>query len=272
MIGQSVQNYKIVAHLGEGGMGVVYKAVDNVLGREVALKMLHGSMIRQENVLERFKKEAQVLARLLHPNIAVIYNFIEQDGQFFMVMEYVEGKNLDELARMHQALPHKTIVAIFMQALEGLNHAHRRGIFHRDIKPSNLILTPEGTLKLMDFGIAKIAGEQKLTQLNRVIGTIEFMAPEIIEGKDPSVASDIYAAGITMYELLCGRLPFESASDYTMMQDILKKKPQPLTALNPSVPAALNSIVMKALEKKTGEQVSRCKKFSAGAHQRISGR
>lgn len=250
MIGQYVQNYKIVSHLGEGGMGIVYKAVDNVLGREVALKMLHTSMIRQPQVLERFKKEAQVLARLLHPNIAVIYNFIEQDGQYFMVMEYVEGKNLDELARAHKTLPAKTIVAMFLQVLEGLQHAHRKGITHRDIKPSNLILTAEGTIKLMDFGIAKIAGEQKLTQVNRVIGTVEFMAPEIIEGKEPSVASDIYAAGITMYELLSGTLPFSNTSDYNLMQDIMKKKPAQLKALNASVPPALSNIVMKALEKK----------------------
>lgn len=261
MIGQYVQNYKIVSHLGEGGMGVVYKAVDNVLGREVALKMLHTSMIRQPQVLERFKKEAQVLARLLHPNIAVIYNFIEQDGQYFMVMEYVEGKNLDVLAKTQQVLPHTVVVAIFMQALEGLQHAHKKGIFHRDIKPSNLILTPEGTVKLMDFGIAKIAGEQRLTQVNRVIGTVEFMAPELIEGKEPSIASDIYATGITMYELLSGRLPFESNSDYNLMQEILKKKPAHLKTINPAVPPALANIVMQALEKKPENRFAGAKDF-----------
>ena len=261
MIGQYVQNYKVVAHLGEGGMGVVFKAVDNVLGREVALKMLHSSMTRQPQVLERFKKEAQVLARLLHPNIAVIYNFIEQDSQYYMVMEYVEGKNLDALARAHAPLPHTMIAAMFIQALEGLQHAHRKSIFHRDIKPSNLILTPEGTVKLMDFGIAKIAGEQRLTQVNRVIGTVEFMAPELIEGKDPSVASDIYAAGITMYELLSGRLPFESHSDFNLMQDILKKKPAQLASINPSLPTALSKIVMKALEKKPEKRFTDAKTF-----------
>ena len=128
MIGQYVQNYRITAHLGEGGMGVVFKAIDNVLGREVALKMLHSAMTRQPQVLERFKKEAQVLARLLHPNIAVIYNFIEQDGQYYMVMEYVEGKNLDALARSYAALPPAMTAAMFIQALEGLQHAHKKNI------------------------------------------------------------------------------------------------------------------------------------------------
>lgn len=250
MIGQQIQNYIIVSKLGQGGMGTVYKAVDNVLGREVALKMLNTVMINQPQVLDRFKKEAQVLARLLHPNIAVIYNLIEQEQQHFMVMEYVEGKNLDEILRQHKSIPYQVVVLIFMQALEGLHHAHRKGIFHRDIKPSNLILTPDGIVKLMDFGIAKVAGEQRMTQVNKVIGTIEFLAPEIIEGKEPSVSSDIYAAGVTMYELLSGKLPFESNTDFNLMQEILKKKPLAPEKLNSAVPKALSNIVMKALEKK----------------------
>lgn len=250
MIGQQIQNYVIISQLGQGGMGTVYKAVDNVLGREVALKMLNTMMINQPQVLERFKKEAQVLARLLHPNIAVIYNLIEQNQQHFMVMEYVEGKNLDEVLRRNRTLPYQMVALIFVQALEGLHHAHKKGIFHRDIKPSNLILTPDGTVKLMDFGIAKVAGEQRMTQVNRVIGTVEFLAPEIIEGKEPSVASDIYAAGVTMYELLAGKLPFESNTDYSLMQEILKKKPVSPDKINGSVPRSLSNIVMKALEKK----------------------
>lgn len=261
MIGQYIQNYKIVSHLGEGGMGAVYRATDTVLGREVALKMLHSPLINQSQFLERFKKEARVLAQLLHPNIAVIYNFIEQGGQHYMVMEYVEGQNLDVLLRKFKPLTYKMVVPIFIQALEGLQHAHKKGIYHRDIKPSNLILTPDGTLKLMDFGIAKIAGEQRMTQVNRVVGTIEFMAPELIEGKDPSVASDIYAAGVTMYELLAGRLPFENNSDFNMMQDILKKKPASIEKLNNTVPKALSDIVMKALEKKPENRYADARAF-----------
>ena len=250
MIGQQIQNYTIISQLGQGGMGTVYKAVDNVLGREVALKMLNTQMINQPQVLERFKKEAQLLARLLHPNIAVIYNLIEQGGQHFMVMEYVEGKNLDEIVRQHKIMPYQMAALIFGQALEGLQHAHKKGIFHRDIKPSNLILTPEGIVKLMDFGIAKVAGEQRITQVNKVIGTIEFLAPEIIEGKEPSVASDIYATGVTMYELLSGKLPFESGTDYNLMQEILKKRPLAPEKINAAVPKILSNIIMKALEKR----------------------
>lgn len=261
MIGQNVQNYTITAYLGEGGMGTVYKASDTMLGRDVALKMLHGTLISQPQFLDRFKKEARILAQLLHPNIAVIYNFIGQDNNHFMVMEYVEGNNLDTVLRKHKLLPHALVVPIFLQVLEGLHHAHKKGIFHRDIKPSNLILTPDGTVKLMDFGIAKIAGEQRLTQVNRVVGTIEYMAPELIEGKDPSIASDIYATGVTMYEMLTGKLPFEGNTDYTLMQDIMKKKPVSVDKLNAAVPAALSNIVMKALEKKPEHRYPDAKAF-----------
>lgn len=261
MIGQYIQNYKIVAHLGEGGMGAVYRATDTVLGREVALKMLHSPLMNQPQFLERFKKEARMLAQLLHPNIAVIYNFIEQDGQNYMVMEYVEGQNLDVLLRKFKPLTYKMVVPLFIQALEGLHHAHKKGIYHRDIKPSNLILTPDGTVKLMDFGIAKMAGDQKLTQVNRVVGTIEFMAPELIEGKDPSMASDIYATGVTMYELLTGSLPFENKSDFNLMQEILKKKPATIDRMNSNVPKALSDIVMKALEKKPEHRFADARAF-----------
>ncbi|RYY52775.1 MAG: serine/threonine protein kinase [Chitinophagaceae bacterium] len=263
MIGKQIQNYQVTAHLGQGGMGTVYRATDIILGREVALKMLHTPMMSQPQVLERFKKEAQVLARLLHPNIAVIYNLIEQDQQHFMVMEYVEGKDLEVLLRQHRVLPAMAVAAAFIQALEGLHHAHRKGIFHRDIKPSNLILTPDGTVKLMDFGIAKVAGEQRLTQVNRVIGTVEFLAPELIEGKDPSAASDVYAVGMTMYELLCGRLPFEHQTDFNLMQEILKKKPVSPDKLNASVPPVMAAIIMKSLEKKPENRFADARAFQS---------
>jgi len=261
MIGQQIQNYTVTSYLGEGGMGTVFRASDNMLGRDVALKMLHGNLIMQPQFLERFKKEARVLAQLLHPNIAVIYNFIGHDNNHFMVMEFVEGDNLDSLLRKHKIFPANLVVAMFLQVLEGLHHAHKKGIFHRDIKPANLILTPDGTVKLMDFGIAKMAGEQRMTQVNRVVGTIEYMAPELIEGKDPSIASDIYATGVTMYELLTGKLPFEGGTDFTLMQDILKKKPVSIDRINPGVPAALNAIVMKCLEKKPEHRYVDAKAF-----------
>ena len=249
MIGQHIHGYQINAHLGQGGMGNVFRATDKMLGREVALKMLHPQLTMQAQFLERFKKEARVLAQLLHPNIAVIYNFIEQDGHHFMVMEYVEGTSLDDLLKKYKTLPASFVVPVFIQALEGLQHAHKKNILHRDIKPSNLMLTTDGTLKIMDFGIAKVAGEQKMTQVNKIVGTVEFMAPELIQGKEASAASDIYAMGVTLYELVSGQLPFESDTDFNLMQAILKKKIKPLEKLGATIPKALSDIVMKALDK-----------------------
>ncbi len=249
MIGERIHNYEVNAHLGQGGMGNVYRATDSMLGREVALKMLHPQLTIEPQFLERFKKEARILAQLLHPNIAVIYNFIEQGGNHFMVMEYVEGASLDELLKKYSVLPAEFVVPVFIQALEGLKHAHRKNIFHRDIKPANLMITEDGILKLMDFGIAKIAGEQKMTQVNKIVGTLEFMAPELIEGKDASSASDIYSMGATLYELISGKIPFEADTDFNMMQSILKSKPKPPEKLNPSIPKALSDIVLKAMDK-----------------------
>jgi serine/threonine-protein kinase len=249
MIGEKIHSYEISEHLGKGGMGNVYKATDTMLGRDVALKMLHPQLTVQEQFLERFKKEARVLAQLLHPNIAVIYNFIEQGGNHFMVMEYVDGTNLDDLLKKHKTLPAEFVVPVFIQVLEGLKHAHRKNIFHRDIKPANIMLTPDDTVKLMDFGIAKVAGEQKMTQVNKIVGTVEFMAPELLQGKDASAASDIYAAGVTLYELLCGKLPFVADTDFNLMQAIMKEKVIHPAKCNANIPKALSDIIMKALDK-----------------------
>lgn len=261
MIGQKIHSYEIVAHLGKGGMGNVYKATDTMLGRDVALKMLHPQLTMESQFLERFKKEARVLAQLLHPNIAVIYNFIEQGGDHFMVMEYVEGTNLDDLLKMHRTLPAKFIVPVFIQVLEGLQHAHRKNIFHRDIKPANIMITPDGTVKLMDFGIAKVAGEQKMTQVNKIVGTVEFMAPELIQGHDASASSDIYAAGVTMYELISGKLPFEADTDFNLMQAILKQKTTQPGKVNPAVPKQLGEIVMQAMAKNPADRFADAKAF-----------
>jgi eukaryotic-like serine/threonine-protein kinase len=258
MIGQKIQNYQVESLLGEGGMGTVYRATDMVLGRDVALKMLHTNLTKQSQFLERFKNEAQILARLTHPNIAVLYNYIQQGEAYFMVMEYVAGKNIEFLVKQHQTLSYQNVVAIIAQALEGLAHAHKKGILHRDMKPANLMLTPESTVKLMDFGIAKVSGEQRLTQVNRVVGTLEFMAPELIQGKEPSVASDLYGVGVTMYQMLSGKLPFEGKTDYSLMQDIVHKQ---AVSLDKSVPKALSNIVMKALEKNPAERFSDAKDF-----------
>ncbi|MEO5999184.1 MAG: serine/threonine-protein kinase [Chitinophagaceae bacterium] len=261
MIGERIHSYEINAHLGSGGMGEVFRAVDTNLGREVALKMLRPQLTVQPQFLERFKKEARILAQLLHPNIAVIYNFIEHGGNHFMVMEYVKGHSLDDLLKKYEVLPAGFVVPVFIQALEGLQHAHRKNIFHRDIKPANLMITEDSTLKLMDFGIAKVSGEQKMTQVNRIVGTIEFMAPELIEGKDASSASDIYAMGATLYELVSGKIPFEGDTDFNIMQSILKSKIKPPEKLNAAVPKALSDIILKAMSRNPEQRYPNARAF-----------
>lgn len=261
MIGQQIQNYQITALIGEGGMGTVYRATDLALGRLVALKMLHTPLLNQVQFLDRFKKEARVLAQLQHPNIAGIYNFIEQAGCYFMIMEYVEGKSLDLLLRQHQKLSYTWVVPLFIQVLEGLGHAHNKGVFHRDIKPSNIVLGQDGTAKLMDFGIAIMAGEQRMTQVNKLVGTIEYLAPELIQGKEPSTASDLFAAGVTLYELLTGQLPFGGKTDFHLMQKILKEQPVAVNKIEPSVPKVLAGMVAKALEKNPANRFADAKAF-----------
>ncbi|MGC4232563.1 MAG: protein kinase [Niabella sp.] len=262
MTGTTLQNYYIESVLGEGGMGKVYKATDTVLGRVVAVKSLNASLTNQPSFLERFKNEAKILARLSHPNIAVLYNYLQSGSDYYMIMEYVEGENLDQLTKKNRTIPYHAVVPMMVQALEGLAHAHGKGVLHRDIKPANLMLTPYNTIKLMDFGIAKMSDQVKLTQVSRVIGTLEFLAPELIEGQEPSAASDIYAMGVTMYEMLTGKLPFTGKSDYMLMQEIVKEKPALPDNWNDSIPHQLSEIVLKALEKKPAERYKTAEEFS----------
>lgn len=261
MKGRLIHHYRIESLLGEGGMGTVYQAVDTHLERLVAVKMLHPHLVSQVSFMERFRNEALILARLNHPNIAVVYNFLQDGADYFMAMEYVEGDSLERLIRQAGAIPSAVAAEMTRQGLEGLAHAHRKGVLHRDIKPANLMLTPEGTIKLMDFGIARVVGNQRMTQVNRLVGTLEYMAPELIKGEAPSVASDIYAMGILLYELLSGKLPFASQTDYELMQAIVRDKPAPLRKLNGQVSKELEAIVQKALDKNPAKRFTDVKEF-----------
>ncbi|WP_198174972.1 serine/threonine protein kinase [Spirosoma arboris] len=261
MKGRLIHHYRVESLLGEGGMGTVYQAIDTHLERPVAVKMLHTHLVSQTSFMERFRNEALILARLNHPNIAVVYNFLQDGSDYFMAMEYVEGDSLETLIRKTGALPAAVAAEITRQGLEGLAHAHKKGILHRDIKPANLMLTPEGSIKLMDFGIARVIGNQRLTQVNRIVGTLEYMAPELVQGEAPSPASDLYAMGILLYELLSGKLPFASQTDYTLMQAIIREKPIALRKLNANVPKELETIVHKALEKNPAKRFADAKEF-----------
>lgn len=229
-------------------MGSVYLATDNLLGRKVAIKNLKGHLTGDSTFRERFMNEAKILARLSHPNIAMLYNYLQKGEDSYMIMEYVQGRSIDVLIKNHGALPYPLVVPVIWQALEGLQHAHRRNVLHRDLKPANLMITDDAHVKIMDFGIARMAGDvRQLTRVKSVIGTLEYIAPELIDGKEPSAASDIYAMGIAMYEMLTGALPFSGSGEYDLMKNIMGGVTKDISRIK--VPVRLATILFKAMNK-----------------------
>ncbi len=263
MTGRVIGNYRIVDKLGEGGMGTVYRAIDAMVEREVALKSLKPEIATQPGVLERFHREAVLLARLNHPSIAQLYTFFKDGDEFVMVMEYVAGPTLECLIRQQGAIPWPQALLFATQILEGIGHAHSLGILHRDLKPANIIATPSGRLKLMDFGIAQALGGARLTRGGRIVGTIEYLAPERIQGKPADVRSDLYSTGIVLYEMLTGRLPFESESEYELMLAQVQKQPPAPCELGIELPPEVESAVMRALEKDPDRRYPDAPSFAA---------
>jgi len=250
MIGNLVGSYKITDKIGEGGMGAVYRGIDIMLEREVAIKMLRPELSRQPNIVERFRSEAVTLAKLNHPNIATLYSFVRQGDDFFMVMEFVRGETLDGLIRRSGAMPCDRAIALMCQALEGIDHAHKMGIIHRDVKPANMMMTEGGTLKVMDFGIARVLGTARMTKQGNIVGTIEYMSPEQVRGLETDARSDIYSLGILLYEMLTGRVPFSSDSEFDLMKMQIDEAPQPPRFFSSNIPPAIEQAIMKSLAKR----------------------
>jgi len=251
MIGNVVGSYKIVEKIGEGGMGAVFKGIDLMLEREVAIKMLRPELASQPQVVERFRSEAVTLAKLNHPNVATLFSFLRQGEDFFMVMEFVRGETLDSLVRRSGAMPCHEAISLFCQALEGIDHAHKMGIVHRDIKPANMMLTETGTLKVMDFGIARVLGTSRMTKQGNIVGTIEYMSPEQVRGQETDARSDIYSLGILLYEMLTGRVPFSSDSEYDLMQMQIERAPDPPRMFAPQIPQIVEQAIMRSLAKRS---------------------
>ena len=260
MIDQTISHYRILQKLGEGGMGVVYRAQDTKLDRLVALKFLPNFLTNDSNEKERFQQEARAAAALTHQNVAVIYEIgeheVSQGGtQMFLAMEYVEGRTLKALIEHEgESLSVKKVLDIAIQASEGLSAAHEKGIVHRDIKSDNIMLTSKGQVKIMDFGLAKVKGATKYTQAGSTVGTAAYMSPEQAQGEEVDQRSDIFSLGVVLYEMLTTHLPFRGEHQAALVYSLINEDPQPIARFNEKVPPDLERIVSKALAKDRDER------------------
>ena len=242
---ESASRYIVQEEIGEGGMGTIYRALDSVLDRVVALKVLSKSLSRNERALKRFLREAQSAGKLHHPNIVNIYDIGKENNKLFIAMEYIEGDNLYDILQREGVFSTSKAINSIIQICEGLSEAHKNGIIHRDIKPENIMVDKFDTIKIMDFGVAHIENKG-MTRTGAKIGTPLYMSPEQIRGEMVDVRSDIYSLGIMLYELLTGNPPFNEG-DIAYMH--LHENPKPPTTINPDISDVLNRICLKAIEK-----------------------
>lgn len=256
--GEIIDRYKIVSLLGSGGMGVVYKAEDTRLGRAVALKFLLAEYTGDSSALERFRAEARILSALNHPNICVVYDISESEHRTFIAMEYVAGRRLDQLIS-GAPVPYSRALRYAAQIAAGLAKAHAAGVIHRDLKPGNIMITDEGEVKLLDFGVAKLlhpgaeitSGDQAatLTAVGSIIGTAAYMAPEQAEARPVDARSDVFAFGAVLYEMITGRRAFEGSTSIATLAAVLRAEPDPVSTILPDTPAELDRIVSRCLRK-----------------------
>jgi serine/threonine protein kinase len=254
MVGTTISHFRILEKLGEGGMGAVYKARDTKLDRDVALKFLPFELTRDSEAKDRFIHEAKAASALQHENICTIHDIDEtEDGQMFIVMDSYGSESLKErIQHGPMKLPEATEFAI--QIAQGLAEAHQHDIVHRDIKPANILIARSGAVKIVDFGVAKLAGRTLLTKSGSTVGTIAYMAPEQARGENVDGRADVWSLGVVLYEMLSGRLPFKSDYEQAMIYSILNEQPPPLNSLRPEVPAELEEVVGKALRKNPAER------------------
>lgn len=249
MIGKTISHYKILEKLGSGGMGDVYIAEDTKLKRTVALKFLPQNLTRDDEAKKRFLYEAQAASALDHKNIGSIYEIDEtEDRQMFIAMAYYEGATLKEKIE-RGPLPLEDSIDIATQIAEGLAKAHTKEIVHRDIKPANIMTTEDGEVKIIDFGLAKLTGQSKLTMAGMTLGTVAYMSPQQTQGTSVDHRTDIWALGVVLYEMITGQLPFKGDYEQAVMYSIMQEDPEPFSSSGGDVPEALEIIVNTALQK-----------------------
>jgi len=261
--GSMLGSYLLCELVGEGGMGLVYKATDTVLDRTVALKILPPYLTQNPDLLHRIRTEAHAQARLQHPNIVTLYSVLEVPAGFVLVMEYVEGMTLRQHIQTHGPLEPAEAVRVFERAMQGVAYAHEMGIVHRDLKPDNIFLTRKGEVKIMDFGVAKIVDSREPTRSRSMVGTLLYISPEQINGRDADFRSDIYTLGIGLFEAVTGRLPFERRSDYALMHAHALEKPPRPRGLRGNLPKELEGVILKAIEKEPQRRFQSMPEFRA---------
>ncbi len=262
--------YRVSARLGSGGMADVYLAEDMLLGRQVAVKLLHHRFAEDQEFVERFRREASSAAGLSHPNVVAVFDRGEWDGTYYIAMEYLPGRSLKSVVREHGALDPNDAVDIVTQILLATRFAHRRGIIHRDIKPHNVILDEEGRAKVTDFGIAR-AGASDMTLTGSIMGTAQYLSPEQAQGHAVTESSDLYAVGVVLYELLTGSVPFEGESAVTIALKQVSDEPVAPSVRNPKVSPALDAVVMRALAKDPAARFQSADEFIAALGQAREG-
>ncbi len=258
-IGSIVGDYQVAGILGAGGMGQVYKVRNVISDRVEAMKVLLPDLVNQPDLADRFLREIKVQASLEHPNIASLHTAVRVDNQLLMLMEFVEGVTLDQKLK-DGPLPAAEAVDYVMQVLSALEYAHARGVVHRDIKPANMMLTPGGVVKLMDFGIARSSADHKLTQTGTTVGSLYYMSPEQIQGVTaPDARSDLYSVGVSLYELVTGRRPFDGDSQFAIMSAHLAGTPVPPVTVDPRLPQLLNDVILMSVAKEASARFQTAK-------------
>jgi eukaryotic-like serine/threonine-protein kinase len=259
MVGQ----YEIKELLGAGGIGQVHAAFDTILEREVAVKSLRPELINDKSFVDRFRGEATSLAKLTHPNITTLYSLLAEGGNLYLIMECVRGETLEDLLKSRGGtLGVRESLAIVAQVADGLSYAHSLGIVHRDIKPANVMITPNGSVKIMDFGIARVRGSQRLTRDGGALGTLAYMSPEQVRGEEADGRSDIYSLAIMLYEMLSGSVPFEADTEYELMQAHITARPPRLSARVPGIDGRLEAALTRGLAKSPDQRHASVREFS----------